>query len=321
MQKNTHRGKVYLGVRVITWLTILTFVFTNTISYSDIFSSTPIFQKDNHKLAEISAENSPLVRAELRSIRQHLLELSTSRAELRSESNSSAKSRAHEDQERWREFIRGGIQTNPPWQNDWEYRRFRGFGLGIWAFRWRLEEIARDAKIGVKRLIGKKPSGGVGLVIGYGGSPHEIVAAQKAFRWNTTHAVEFVNLWGRRRVEKAARYLAKKGLSPKKFILHHANARDLRSQIPDESIDGIYAANVTLKRYIGGEPQASEIVRMLRPGGYAYISGYKYDYPVTDLAPIFEKHGKVLSLGKKQARFSKIGTQSPPRRQSTPEED
>ncbi|MBI4167336.1 MAG: methyltransferase domain-containing protein, partial [Candidatus Aenigmarchaeota archaeon] len=235
--------------------------------------------------------------------------LSISRSEVRDTSKNEAIAQSRGG-ERWRDFIRDGIQANPTWQTDWEYARFRKFGMGLWKPRWWVEDLTQEARRDVKSVIGQKPKGGVGLVIGYGGSPHEIVAAQKAFEWKKTVAVEFVNLWWRRRVEKAAQYLAKHGHSPKDFVLFHANAGDLRGQIPDASIDGVYAANVTLKLEMGGKQMADEIIRVLRPGGYAYISVQKYDYQKYDyliagLRAIFEPHGNVSVFKKNALVFQK----------------
>ncbi|MBI3292512.1 MAG: methyltransferase domain-containing protein [Elusimicrobia bacterium] len=203
------------------------------------------------------------------------------------------------DQEPWRAFIRGDIQKNPAWTKDPVYRRFRFPGLGWWRLpQWRNIKLARGAKEKLHMLMGERPGGHVGLVIGFGQNPGEIIAARDTFGWNFVHAVEFVNTkWWERRVERAARYLADHQHSPQRIALYHADARNLRSQFEDGSIDGLYAANVTIKPYTGLEDLGREVVRMLKPGGYAYLRVPGSSYPMTTLLDIFEKVGTVQTFG------------------------
>jgi len=62
-------------------------------------------------------------------------------------------------------------------------------------------------------------SHGVGLVLGFGGLPSELEVVARQMSLATVHGVDWVG----RSVLNAAKYLHGRHLSPKRFVLHHAN--------------------------------------------------------------------------------------------------
>ncbi|MDP3702916.1 MAG: class I SAM-dependent methyltransferase, partial [Candidatus Omnitrophota bacterium] len=216
-------------------------------------------------------------------------------------------------QEPWRAFIRSELQENPPWTDGlyWKFRLIPGLGW-VRAPKSHNKKLVGEAIKKLRELMGTRPAGREGLVIGFGQNPDEIVTARETFGWDFVHAVEYVNAgWQQRRVERAARYLAEQHYSPKRVALYHADARNLTSLIPTESIDGVYAANVIIKPYTGLEDLGVEIVRVLKPGGYAYLRVPRY--PMAVLLEIFEGFGKVDAhqterLKQWEVVFQKSGT-------------
>lgn len=130
------------------------------------------------------------------------------------------------------------------------------------------------------------PLHGIGMVVGFGNAPEELEYIKERFGLNVVHGVDFVDS----RVKSAADFLIEKGYSLQDFPLHTADMNNMKDVAQDSSIDLAVAVNVTMLPDDNIDGFAKEIVRILRPGGKAFI-GMAFG---ASFKNYLEKNGKIF---------------------------
>ncbi|MGE0267751.1 MAG: phosphoribosyltransferase family protein [Candidatus Omnitrophota bacterium] len=166
----------------------------------------------------------------------------------------------------WNSFVPGGVIENPSWQKDWTYEMFSLSTMGG------LDENVVGRLTAFTRMIkalGIEIPSDIqdGLVIGFGQSPLELHLVKEEFNLKVVHGVEWVG----QRVRSAAMTLAEQGVSPQEIILYHADSRNLRQTLGDNSVDLVYAGAISDDNLSASPETAKEVVRVLRPGGVAIL--------------------------------------------------
>ncbi|MFA6378517.1 MAG: methyltransferase domain-containing protein, partial [Candidatus Omnitrophota bacterium] len=130
------------------------------------------------------------------------------------------------------------------------------------------------------------PQDGIGMVVGFGNAPEELEYLKERFGLSVVHGVDFVDS----RVKSAADFLTGMGYSMQDFPLHTADMNNMEDVVQDGSVDLVVAINVTMMSWDNIDGFAKEIVRILRPGGKAFI-GTAFG---ASFKNYLEKNGKIF---------------------------
>jgi SAM-dependent methyltransferase len=179
------------------------------------------------------------------------------------------------------------VEQKPSWKKKRDYIAFQNPALGrAYDPELELDVLQDELRHAVNRgTIAELPAlkDGIGLVLGFGDRPSELVSLLTRFSLHRVEGVEWVGS----RVEKARQWRRQSNLSGKQFLFHNADAEHLEDVIPDDSVNILYGTGFPLGCLT--QALAEQIVRVLAPGGIAYF--HKLGTPVE---PYLSKHGKAL---------------------------
>jgi ADP-heptose:LPS heptosyltransferase len=193
----------------------------------------------------------------------------------------------------WQDFVVGGIKENPAWLQDPVYQRFRDHALGDpntdpVAMVAQAKRAMEDFGIEVKK-------GGMGVVLGFGRKgigEIELGQIYDDFQLSKVNGVDWVDY----RVKEVAEGLQAKGYDPQKITLHHANMRDMKEEIKDDSTDLVYGFGLEGVGLLDiDQGLAQELVRVLAPGGISYLIAK----PNADALAVLQQSGQIFKYSEK----------------------
>ncbi len=133
--------------------------------------------------------------------------------------------------------------------------------------------------------------GGTLVVAGFGSRLSELPMLQKLFQASRVLGVD----WMQSVIDRADIYLRQQDVSPDVFGLYHEDVRDMHSFIKDDSVDVFFAQLITEHDYSRESEKLNEILRILKPGGVAFLGGCGADF-AKDIPPGLEV--KVINSGR-----------------------
>ncbi|MCA9403508.1 MAG: methyltransferase domain-containing protein, partial [Candidatus Omnitrophica bacterium] len=198
----------------------------------------------------------------------------------------------------WERFVPRGINNNPPWRNNPAYQDF-STSMGSNANA--LARLRVFAELREEQGLEVPDSFRRGAILGFGEGATELIAVQNAYNVQEVHGVEWVG----DRVQTAAEALAQSSVFPNQYALHHANMADLKNQFGPATFDFVYAGLISDDNRSAPVSIAREIVRILQPGGLAFI-----DEGNPEFIAYLERFGEVTRWrpGGGYLAFRKSGT-------------